>query len=95
MRHPRSLHIDLEMYIKVVPGEFDELLSWPCKELVRVTCNFRDMLFDGISKSHVTDIETDREPWYRPLNDDHHAYRHVLDVTILLIGTILKRVNRE
>ena len=25
------------LYIRVVPGEFDESLSWPCKEKVRVT----------------------------------------------------------
>jgi len=25
------------VYIKVVSGEFDEMLSWPCKEKVRVT----------------------------------------------------------
>ena len=29
--------LQLNTYIKVVPGEFDELLSWPCKEKVRVT----------------------------------------------------------
>ena len=27
----------VEASIKVVPGEFDDSLSWPCKEKVRVT----------------------------------------------------------
>ena len=37
---------DVRLYIKVVPGEFDELLSWPCKEKVRVTLVNQDLPLD-------------------------------------------------
>ena len=89
--------IELEVFIKVVPGEFDELLSWPCREKVRVTWNSLDGQSVGKSSQfHVTDFEKDREPCSRPLNDDHHAYRRVLhSIVFLTLNTILIRVNRE
>ena len=88
---------ELRVYIKVVPGEFDELLSWPCKEKVRVTWADQDPRIDKC-KSNVIDFEKCREPCSRPLDDDHHAYRLVLDFTVgyyLVKDTILIRVNRE
>ena len=90
-----SSHIELKVFIKVVPGEFDELLSWPCREKVRVTCNFLNGLSVGEFRTHVTDFEKDRQPCSRPLNDDHHAYRIVLRVGFFAIYTILIRVNGE
>ena len=93
--HLKRLHIELGVYIKVVPGEFDELLSWPCREKVRVTYNFQDCLPVGKTRSHVIDFKKDREPCSRPLNDNHHAYRLVLCFAVAMKNTILIRVNRE
>ena len=69
--------ISLIVIIKVVPGEFDELLSWPCKEKVRVTCENQGVLLHGNSESKVIDFEKDCEPWCRSLNDTHDTYRGV------------------
>ena len=88
---------ELRVYIKVVPGEFDELLSWPCKEKVRITWADQDPRIEKC-KSNVIDFEKCREPCSRPLDDDHHAYRLVLDFTVgyyLVKDTILIRVNKE
>ena len=82
------------VYIKVVPGEFDELLSWPCKEKVRVAWVNQDVPF-GEHKSGVIDFENGREPCHRPLNDDYHEYRFVLDFMASGRANILIRVNRE
>ena len=82
------------VYIKVVPGEFDELLSWPCKEKVRVACVKQDVPF-GEFKSDVIDFEKGREPCHRPLNDDYHEYRFVLHMEASAGPYILIRVNRE
>ena len=93
----RRFSNELRVYIKVVPGEFDELLSWPCKEKVRVTWADQDPRIEKC-KSNVIDFEKCREPCSRPLDDDHHAYRLVLDFTVgyyLVKDTILIRVNRE
>ena len=96
--------IPLEVYIKVVPGEFDELLSWPCKEKVRVTGTNQDLEEVCVTNqdqwqrakcpSNVIDFEKCREPYFRPLNDDHHEYCLVLEITVGF-GTILITVNRE
>ncbi|KAL9954652.1 hypothetical protein ACROYT_G042217 [Oculina patagonica] len=46
------------LYIKVVPGEFDSLLTWPCKEKVRVTLIDQDPCEDKKENiSHVVDFE--------------------------------------
>ena len=88
--------VDLGLYIKVIPGEFDELLSWPCKEKVRVTW-VDQVSLPSENRSDVIDFEKGREPCFRPLNDDHHVYRLVLDFTVgfAMKDTILIRVNRE
>ena len=91
--------IDVEVYIKVVRGEFDELLSWPCKEKVRVTWDYRNVICVGESTttSDVIDFEMGAEPCFRPLNDDHHNYRFVLklECNTMISDTILIIVNRE
>ena len=66
----------LDVSIKVVPGEFDELVSWPCKEKIRVTWDCQGK--HGESNSKVIDFENDGEPCYRPLNDTHDTCRVVL-----------------
>ena len=86
--------VDVRVYIKVVPGEFDELLSWPCKENVRVAWVNEDELF-GKYKSDVIDFEKGREPCHRPLNDDYHEYRFVLRFLALGKENILIKVSRE
>ena len=69
----------LSVFIKVVPGEFDESLSWPCKEKVRVTLVDHSPLHRGKTKnkSGVIDFEKGEEPFSRPLRDDHHEYRPI------------------
>jgi len=94
------------VYIKVVPGEFDELLPWPCKEKVRVTLVNKDplVLLPGLlsiqeNKSDVIDFG--EVPCSRPLHDDHHEYRFILSLntfssqTYINGNTTLIRVNRE
>ena len=88
----KGFSIDVRVYIKVVPGEFDESLSWPCKEKVRVAWVSRDLLF---GKSDVIDFEKGREPCRRPLNDDYQAYRPVLGFIVAAMDNILIKVNRE
>ena len=90
----KGWQMNVRVLIKVVPGEFDELLSWPCKEKVRVAWVNQDEPF-GKYYSDVTDFEKGREPCCRPLNDDHHAYRPVLGFTVAVMDTISIRVNRE
>ena len=87
--------------IKVVPGEFDGLLSWPCKEKVRVTVNVNEL--KGIERNisnFLFDFAEGSEPWPRPLYDDHHEYRLILEVkdfrpSFWLDPDLLIRVNRE
>ena len=90
----KGWQMNVRVLIKVVPGEFDELLSWPCKEKVRVAWVNQDEPF-GKYYSDVTDFEKGSEPCCRPLNDDHHAYRPVLGFTVAVMDTISIRVNRE
>ena len=90
--------IDLGVYIKVVPGEFDDLLSWPCKEKVRVTWVNQNSLLGKSDISDVIDFEKGREPCSRPLNVGDHIYDLVLDFTVgynTAKDSILIRVNRE
>ena len=89
--------VDVGVYIKVVPGEFDELLSWPCKEKVRVAWVKKPPLH-YICRSDVIDFEKGRRPCSRPLNKDHHPYSLVFDFNVgnfTLKDTILIKVNRE
>jgi len=87
----------LEVYIKVVPGEFDESLSWPCKEKVRVRVVDQNPLpSKRESIPYVIDFE--KEPCSRPLHDDYHEYRCILEKHVVLNScvkndTILIRVN--
>ena len=97
---PITGHDDLRVYIKVVPGEFDESLSWPCKEKVRLTLFHLDLLLDnGEDRSGVIDFG--EEPCSRPLHDHHHKDRFILGLTgpqlvsCTYDDTILIRVNRE
>ena len=85
-----------DVYIKVVPGEFDELLSWPCKEKIRVTWRYQGKPRE--SKSNVIDFDKDGEPCYRPLNDAHDTYRLVLFIAVLPLNwkeNVLITVIRE
>ena len=90
----------LRLFINVVPGEFDELLSWPCKEKVRVTLVNQDLpLDDRKNISEVIYFKLGEEPCSRPLSDDHHKYRPSLALeeldSYITNDTILIRVNRE
>ena len=86
----------LDVSIKVVPGEFDELLSWPCKEKVRVTLDNICGPSLRVPISNVIDFEKGREPCCRPLNDDHQAHRRVLGFCPTQFdSTIFIRVKRE
>ena len=94
--------IFLRLSIKVVPGEFDELLPWLCKEKVRVTVNGLNKL-KGIERNIsnvVFDFAEGIEPWSRPLHDDHHECRLIPEVrdfptSFWSAHFLLIRVNRE
>jgi len=67
----------LIVYIKVVPGEFDESLSWPCKEKVYVTVVIQSPLpAERENISQVIDFE--KKPCCRPLHDDFNECRPIL-----------------
>lgn len=69
----------LFLYIKVVPGEFDGLLSWPCKEKVRVMVIDQDPCHDSRQNiSRVVDFEKGEKPCCRPYKDDDQEYRFIL-----------------
>ena len=96
------VNIFLRLSIKVVPGEFDGLLSWPCKEKVRVTVNGLNKLrgTERNSSNVVFDFAESSEPWPRPLHDDHHEYRLILQVRHSSLLSrfhpdLLIKVNRE
>ena len=99
---PSPVRAFLNVYIKVVPGEFDELLSWPCKEKVRVTFVDQNPCRDNRENiSHVIDFSKDELPCCRPLHD-HHDYRFIFGLKrsqyqsyVFRNGTTLIRVNRE
>ena len=90
----------LFVYIKVVPGEFDELLSWPCKEKVRVMLVNQDLLLDD-RKNISRVIDFGAEHCSRPLHDDHHEYRLIFQLgpfpfpSHIKDDTVLIRVNGE
>ena len=88
------------VYIKVVPGEFDELLSWPYKEKVRVTLVNQDLLLDD--RKNISEvIYFGEKHCSRPLHDDHNEYRLILRLdtwefpSYIKDDTILIRVNGE
>ena len=91
----------LRLYIKVVPGEFDELLSWPCKEKVRVTLiGLNELMGIETNRSNVVfDFAEGSEPWSRPLRDDHHDHRLIREVRDCSLSlhwySLSIRVNRE
>ena len=91
----------MEAAIKVVPGEFDDSLSWPCKEKVRV------MLIDQqqplVSLNDISgeiDLGKRKKPCSRPFHADHHEYHCILRLTrntiisYITSDTILFRVSR-
>ena len=90
-----------KLYIKVVPGEFDESLSWPCKEKVRVTVIDQDPCQDNReNRSHVIDFG--ENPSSRPLFNDDREYTKILDLrdfiysrSFIRDGTIFITVQRE
>ena len=93
----------IDASIKVVPGKFDDSLSWPCKEKVRVTMlGQRKLPAHSLHKSAVINLDKGKEPCSRPLHDDHHEYRLISELQYNLYSrlffqcdTILLRVNRE
>ena len=92
--------IFLRLSIKVVSGEFDGLLSWPCKEKVRVTVN--DLSNRKGIERNISNVVFDfgSESWCRPLHDDHHKYRLIREVgdfapSFWSVRFLLIRVNRE
>ena len=92
----------LRLFIKVVAGEFDDLLPWPCKEKVRITLVNQDLpLEDRKNISQVIYFKLGKEPCSRPLCNNHHKYRPSLALSIhelrsyITNDTILIRVNRE
>ena len=67
------------IYICVVPGEFDPLLSWPFKEKVRVTLINQDPSRDDVKDiCNVTDFGSLDVPIMRPLNEDNERWHVVL-----------------
>jgi len=90
-------HYSLILYIKVIPGEFDESLSWPCKEKVCVMLVYQNPL-PGKRENMSQVIDFEKEPCSRPLHDDYHKYRYVLESPVVLNSrfmndTTLIRVN--
>lgn len=89
------------LHIKVVPGEFDESLSWPCKEKVLVTVIDQDPCQDNReNRSHVIDFG--ENPSSRPLFNDDREYTKILDLRDFIYSrsfirddTIFITVQRE
>ena len=67
----------LGVFIKIVPGEFDESLSWPCKETV-----VHQNPLPGNMENMSNVIHFKREPFFRPLHDDHPDYRFILVIPV-------------
>jgi len=87
---------DLCVYIKVVPGQFDAWLSWPCQEKVRVTLVHQDLLPNNPKNiSRVIDFgKVSRNP---PIDDGHLILELSRDQlpSYTKDDTIFIRVNRE
>lgn len=58
----------LSLFVKVVPGEFDSLLSWPCKEKIRLTMIDPNRSQDK-KKNISTVIDLGRQECPRPLSE--------------------------
>ena len=72
---PFSQRFDFSLYIKVAPGEFDSILSWPCKEKLRVTLIDQDPCHDNrVNISRVIDFEKEEAPCPRPLKENSRDY---------------------
>jgi len=91
----------MEASIKVVPGEFDDSLSWPCKEKVRVMLIDQQQPLVSLNDiSGVIDLGKSKEPCSRPFHADHREYHCVLRLTrntiisYITSDTILFRVSR-
>ena len=102
LRHCKTENacFELRVFIKVVPGKFDESLSWPCKEKVRVTLIGQHLPLDNRENiSRVIDFGG--VPCSRPLRDDYDNDRFILQLrgyellSCTKDDTILIRVNRE
>ena len=57
----------LSLFVKVVPGEFDSLLSWPCKEKIRLTIIDQNRSQDK-KKNISTVIDLSKQECPRPLS---------------------------
>ena len=90
------------IYICVVPGEFDPLLSWPFKEKVRVTLINQDPPRDEVKDiCNVTDFGSLDVPIMRPLNENNERWHVVFDPnfgfseSLALSDTIFIMVQKE
>ena len=90
------------IYICVVPGEFDPLLSWPFKEKVRVTLINQDPPRDEVKDiCSVTDFGSLDVPIMRPLNENNERWHVVFDpnfcfsASLELSDTIFIMVQKE
>ena len=90
------------IYICVVPGEFDPLLSWPFKEKVRVTLINQDPPRDEVKDiCNVTDFGSLDVPIMRPLNENNERWHVVFDPnfgfseSLELSDTIFIMVQKE
>ena len=90
------------IYICVVPGEFDPLLSWPFKEKVRVTLINQDPPGDEVKDiCNVTDFGSLDVPIMRPLNENNERWHVVFDPnfgfseSLALSDTIFIMVQKE
>ena len=90
------------IYICVIPGEFDPLLSWPFKEKVRVTLINQNQPRDEVKDIwRVTDFGSLDVPIMRPLNEDNERWHVVLSpdfgfsASFELNDTIFVMVQKE
>ena len=90
------------IYICVVPGEFDPLLSWPFKEKVRVTLINQDPPRDEVKDiCNVTDFGSLDVPIMRLLNENNERWHVVFDPnfgfseSLALSDTIFIMVQKE
>ena len=78
-------NVDLRVYIRVVPGDFDDSLSWPCKEKMRIT------LVDSDNRKTISRvIDFQENPYFRPLRDDHHEDRFILELRGSQLSSYIK-----
>ena len=80
MKISSPLAFRMKVSIKVVPGEFDDSLFWLYKEKVRVTLLGQQYPLVG-NILRVIHFEKGKEPCSRPLHDDHHEYRLILELS--------------